>query len=455
MNAVLLCLLAFAARASAQTGERPSLARVTLSDAVSGALSHSRRLESLRKQGLQARESGRELSLRRLPSLGARFQATRGDGPVYSFGSLLQQRAFTAQDFSLDRLNGPGYRTNLQSSLELGVPLFTGFEFTELSALSRLSQESAQDALEGASQGLRYDAISVFLAALRAESTAKILAERISTSEKELEDASRLKAKGLVLGSDFYAAQALLSSMKAWREKVLGEAGTAAARLGVLLGGPEAAPSGSLGEAAYALGEEGRSLSSALSERRDIRLAQRSTQGARIQERRAERTLLPRVEAFAAVQTDSGDFSSAPSSRILGVRAGVPFGDPAYGARRAGARAGVESAEAEREDLADRARADLLQARRGHLAAAASLPLARDAVAKARESLELFRPLYREGRQSVLDVLRAELALAQAEAAYLENIAGLHGSYAALRLAEGSLDDAAAAAIGRNLEGKP
>ncbi|MEK7745304.1 MAG: TolC family protein, partial [Elusimicrobiota bacterium] len=70
-------------------------------------------------------------------------------------------------------------------------------------------------------------------------------------------------------------------------------------------------------------------------------------------------------------------------------------------------------------------------------------------------ALELFRPLYREGRQSVLDVLRAELALAQAEAAYLENLQALHASYAALRLAEGSFDDAAVAAIVRNLEARP
>ncbi|MEK9146408.1 MAG: TolC family protein, partial [Elusimicrobiota bacterium] len=444
-----------AAGAAREENGTGAAVRVSLPDAVSGALFRSPRLESLRKRGLQARESGRELSLRRLPSLGARFQATRGDGPVYSFGSLLQQRAFTAQDFALDRLNGPGYRTNFQSSLELGMPLFTGFELTEQAALAHLARAGAEEALDGASQALRYESLSLFLSALRAEGTARSLTERLLSSKMEAADASRLKDKGLVLGSDYYAAEAILASMEAWRQKVLGEAGAAAARLGVLLGRAEIAPAGTLNPGAYELQEEERSLSRALSERRDLRLALDTEEGARVQQRRAARTLLPRVEAFAAVQTDSGELSSAPSSRILGVRAGFPFGNPAYGARRAGARAGVESAEAEREDLADHVRADLLQARRGHLAAAASLPLAREAAGKARESLELFRPLYREGRQSVLDVLRAELALAQAEAAHLENLQALHASYAALRLAEGSLDDAAVAAIGRNLETRP
>ena len=48
-----------------------------------------------------------------LPRLQAQAGATYGDDPVYVFGSRLRQRAFTQEDFDLDRLNRPNALLNL------------------------------------------------------------------------------------------------------------------------------------------------------------------------------------------------------------------------------------------------------------------------------------------------------------------------------------------------------
>ncbi|HOI41794.1 MAG TPA: TolC family protein, partial [Elusimicrobiales bacterium] len=66
---------------------------------------------------------------------------------------------------------------------------------------------------------------------------------------------------------------------------------------------------------------------------------------------------------------------------------------------------------------------------------------------KARQSLELFRPLYRQGRQSVMEVLRAEQAVLEAKSAYYENLFKINLFYAQLRLASETLDDKAVSEI--------
>jgi len=76
----------------------------------------------------------------------------------------------------------------------------------------------------------------------------------------------------------------------------------------------------------------------------------------------------------------------------------------------------------------------------------------REALARARDSLEQVRPLYREGRQSVLDVLRAEEAVARLEEACLETIYRQRADWASLLAAQGRFDAAAVDALSRSLE---
>ena len=82
----------------------------------------------------------------------------------------------------------------------------------------------------------------------------------------------------------------------------------------------------------------------------------------------------------------------------------------------------------------------------------AALPELREAVARARDSLEQVRPLYREGRQSVLDVLRAEEAVARLEEARLETVYRQRSEWASLRAAQGLFDAEAVAVLSRSLE---
>ena len=92
-----------------------------------------------------------------------------------------------------------------------------------------------------------------------------------------------------------------------------------------------------------------------------------------------------------------------------------------------------ESAEESQKNLEESIRIEVSQAYDAYQGALTALPVAKDTLDRAAKSLDLFRPLYHSGRQSIIEVLRAEEGLAKAQAAYLQALFQAHIAY--LRLA--------------------
>jgi outer membrane protein TolC len=166
----------------------------------------------------------------------------------------------------------------------------------------------------------------------------------------------------------------------------------------------------------------------------------------------SRRSVLPHVEAFASIETNTEDFDSNPSNHTIGVRSQFPIGDPAYFSRRSQADSYSRLAQSQQESIEDRIRTDVVTALKTYQAATTSLPLMSAAVEQAQTSLKLFRPLYKEGRQSILDVLRAEDGLAQTQAAWLQTQAQVHLGYARLQWAIGQFGSSTVKTIASKLE---
>jgi outer membrane protein TolC len=396
----------------------------------------------------------REAQMKRLPSLTLNSEFTRGDNPVYVFGTLLEQRSFTQANFNLDSLNSPGLLSNFKNSFELGIPLFTGFELQSFERLGRLGRDAAASEQELTVQGARYAVVESFLQVILQEELSQALAERIAASSGEIENARKLKEKGLVLGSDYFAAQAILGGLKSWLTQV--EAGLDAARSGLaaLMGvAPQSlALRGVLAPKEYPLEPESELAADALRQRPELRRSALWEDMASVLRRKEDLSLLPKVEAFGAMETDTDEFNGNPWNKMFGVRASLPLGDPAYPSRRARAQASLEASRAETQQAQESVRIELSQVYQTYLGVRASLPIAKDTVDKAKQSLELFRPLYREGRQSIMEVLRAEEGLAKAESSCLEDLYNLHAGRARLLLAAGILDGPAVREIEQSLE---
>lgn len=427
-------------------------AAMDLTAAAEAAVLRSPAAAEAKARRTQAEAAGREVFWTRWPRLSARASAMRSDDPLYAFGELMMRRAVTAPDFNPDTLNHPGYRTAVHGSLELGVPLFTGFELTRSGKLAALAAEEA-DAMGGAAaQAVRLRTADAYLRDLKARALLSEIDARLATAKAAMDSAERLKKQGLVLGSDHQAALAVLSGLKAWRARAWAEHEASRAELGVLLGGAAPETTGALLDWSPPLESDADLVAAALASRPDLRAAGLRARSAGVRRQGAAASLLPSVDAFAAVNHSADGFNSGAASRLVGVRASLLFGDPAYASRRARAAADESAAAAAKAGAEDSARGEVLARAAGLRGLAAALPEVREALSRARGSLEQVRPLYREGRQSVLEVLRAEEAVARLEEARLETLYRQRAEWASLRAAQGLFDAGAVAVLSRSLE---
>jgi outer membrane protein TolC len=430
----------------------PPASAADLSSVVAAALERSPALAEARARAREARAAGDEASYSRLPRLTARASALRSDDPLIAFGSLLQERRVTQADFAPDTLNRPGYRTAVHGALELGIPLFTGFELTRARDLARLGADEA-DAFGGAAaQAVRLRAADGYVRGLKDRQLLAELDARIASAQKEVESAERLRKQGLVLGSDHQAALAILSGLKAWRARAAAEKNAHDSEMSVLLGAAAPEPAGALRDWTPPLEDDAALVAAALAGRSDLRAAGLRVSQAGVRERGASQSLMPVVDAFAAVETSADGLNSGSAARLVGLRASMPFGDPAYFARRGRAKARADAAGASRAQMEDEVRGEVLGRASGLRGLVATLPDLNESLARAQESLDLVRPLYREGRQSIMEVLRAEEAVARLEDSRLEALYRLRSEWAALRAAQGGLDDEAVAALAKSLE---
>jgi outer membrane protein len=430
------------------------LQAVSLGEAVDAALAKAPALRAARAEEAQARAAAREVRSWHWPALRAGMDATRGDDPVYVFGSLLRQRAFGPGNFALDSLNDPGPLTNVRSTLEAGVPLFMGFELRTGAALAGVALRQANARSEAAGQGVRLAVVDAALRELSLGEQLRAWDERLASAAAELASARRLKAKGQVLESDFFAAEALEAGMKAGRVALEEERAslrrTLTLRIGIDLSSSPL--KGRLIPPEDPLPSEDALMARALGARPELALARLEGEAAEASAKQESRGPLPRVEAFAGLETHTRDFASNPSQSVWGARASVALGDPALPARKARAEARLEAARASAGQAEETLRLEISQTLGACRSAEESLPLLTAARDRAAQALNLFRPLYREGRQSILDVLRAEEALARAEAAVWATITQAHTCRVKLLLAAGALDEDAVRHIQDRLE---
>jgi outer membrane protein len=440
---------------SGWTGAEDKRGTLPLERLVDTVLARNAGLRASQARVDEAEAGLRETRWRRLPMLSARSAFTRGDQPVYVFGSLMEQGRFGPNDFAINSLNHPNDLTNIQSSLDLGVPLFTGFELSSAARQSELAARQARHGQDQTAQQLRLQTAMAFLQLLQARAISKELDERLAASKEEIEDARRLKDRGVVLGSDYFAAQAIYGGLQTWKVQIQAEERTAQSRLEILTGQSDFNVPGLLTESTYTIPAEKAAQEQAFAQRPDLSAAASAVEQAEENSKQSGHSLLPRVDAFASLQTNTNDFSSNPSNHLYGVAARLPFGDPGYAARRLRAASGEAAARGAREAAEESARIDVDQAYRAYQATLESLAPVKETTESAAKSLQLFRPLYRSGRQSIIEVLRAEEGLAKARASYWQTLYQLHAGYLRLMAATGALDEKAIREAATRLEAKP
>ena len=430
-------------------------ASVTLEAAVEKGLKADNilKVEAARVSGAKAGLN--QARLARLGGFKLKGMYTDGTDPVYAFATAMKQGTFSMA--SMASINDPAAARNFSAGIEAGVPLFTGFAVSNAVKMGELGTEAARGGYERARAGITFKITYQWLTVLLRRRLAELASDSVKAAETELTTAQMLKDKGMVLGSDYYGAEAILSTLRGyslnWEKALELEKEKLAITLGMdAASGVDAA--GGLNEAAYAEKTRDGLASAASGGRRDIKALEKMAALSRISEAMQKNSVLPVVEAFGAWETNSGSLSDFRSNRMLGLRLTVPLGDPAYFAKKDAARAETLMAASRLDEARKQASTEVAEALNNYSAAKESLPVAKETLEKAKQSLELFRPLYRQGRQSVLEVLRAQASVLQAEAAYYETLYKLNLYHAQTLLASETLDAAAVAEMSNKLGGK-
>ncbi len=401
---------------------------------------------------IQAAASGRKIADGRLeearagrwPLLQFTETFTRGNNPVFVFGSLLEQGRFGPQNFEIGSLNNPSPLNNFRTAVHLKVPLFDQLETGTRIAQAQMSQEEASRQLELVSQQVRFEVIRAYYGILIAQNRKEVAAEAIRMAEADRNRARDLFETGLVVRADLLSSEVQLSELRQQQVESAGELLTARAYLNTVLGNP-AEPSpligGRLEERNFGVPDEEELVRQALRRRPDYLRAAATLRSTQEKIRGAWGQYLPRVDLFSTYGISGRDLASGDSDYIFGAGLTYNLFDRIRPSRLDQARAAYLQAKADLEQLANRLRLEVVQALQHYLSARENLHLAAQSVEQAREALRIVQDRYREGLTVITEVLRAQTALVRTQLSHLAARYNYTVGYANVLAASGQLAD--------------
>ena len=418
--------------------------RLTLQQAVAAALEHNPALK-LEAADMAASEASFRLSKAPLlPQIQFSENLSRGDDPVYAFGSKLRQQVFQASDFSPNSLNHPAplsdFNTNFSGRWVAFDSLHTQFQIKRASLLKQGVSASAGRT----SQEVIYRVLDAYESVLISSREAEVAKHAVETAQA-LYDQSRTRVNaGLAVESDALSAQVNLAARQEEFIQAQGSGQTAWAELeaavGVSLpGGPEGLEQ--LSEHSFSTSALEDEVETALESRPDLKslALQSSAQQAAVQSAKSD--FGPRVDAFGSWQTDRHSFAgSGGSNWMAGAELRVDLLPIEKHVRLQQEKASLLRAQAAEESARSTIRVEVSRAYFGRQSAVKMVDVARSSMAQAAESLRILRNRYDAGLVPLTDVLRAEDAERQSQSGYWQAVYRDALSYAALRLATGTLN---------------
>jgi outer membrane protein TolC len=370
---------------------------------------------------------------------------TRGDDPVYVFGSKLRQQSFTAADFALPVLNTPGPLNNWSTRIATQWNVFdSGVSWFGLSRSRKLAEAAGQQ-LERSDQELLYRVVNAYYGALLADKQVEVADAAVKSAQSVLELTSSRHQAGMVVEADLLSAQVNRGNRQQELIRAKNNALLARAQLnnelGVSLASDYTLPQ-QLVERELPAVNMAELETTALDKRPDLRRVrlEQEAQGKGIAS--AKGAFGPRLNFFLGWESDNRNFTSNGGNNVVGgfelqvdifqggAKAANLSLQKAYGERIAAMRTAAENG----------ARLDVRRAYLDWDANRQQLEVARTSVDQAKESLRIMQNRYESGLVTMTELLRAEEAADFAQTNYWQAVYRVQTSYAGVELAAGTLN---------------
>jgi outer membrane protein TolC len=372
--------------------------------------------------------------------------ATRGNDPVYVFGSRLRQQRFTADDFSLNKLNTPLPFGNFSTRFGGTWSLFDSFASWHGVTRAKQMNEAAGHQLERTEQEIVFRVVNAYYGALLATKQRELAEQALKTSQSILDRSQSRFDAGLVVESDLLTAKVRMAERQQELIRARNNLDLARVELNTALGVPMDSSfqtTETLTESALPIPVLQDVEKRALTNRPDLKRIQSEESAQRQSVAIAKSSFGPRVNAFAGWEMDNPTFVAGGGGNnwLGGVEMQIDlFQGGAKRAELARERALQEKVTALKQVASDGVRLEVRRAYYNLDSARQEVEVARAVIAQAQNSLRINQDRYDGGLTTVTDLLGAEEAAQRSQTDYWEAVYRFHTSYASLELASGTLN---------------
>ncbi|MFP5226866.1 MAG: TolC family protein [Acidobacteriota bacterium] len=430
-------LLAFAPLSA-----RPQTPTLTLRQAIDRALGQNSQT-AVAHADVQAAAAGVSMAKTGLwPRLNFTEDLSRGNDPVYVFGTKLRQQRFAQSDFSLNSLNRPTPVGNFATRFSGQWMLFNWFETQQQMRGAKLGADSAGSMAKAVDQGVVLQVVQAYQAVLYAQRQLEVANHEQQTAEALLHDAQTRVKAGLAIDSDLLSAQVNLAARQQEKIAAEGAVDTAWAELEAAMGGPvnphpELRPIEAKSFPAGALDED---VTKALAARPDLKALQQQTAAQHQAAKAAWSDYFPQVSAYGNWETDRQTFAGDGGNNwVAGAQINFDILPLSKRAHLAQARAAEAKAAAQERGQEQQIRLAVSRAFTDHQTAERMVATARASMDQSAEGLRILRNRYDAGLATMTDLLRAEDAQRQSQNSYWQAAYGNTVAYAALLYTTGQL----------------
>lgn len=417
---------------------------LTLQQAVRNALDQNPAFRESNDEADAARARLKQVQAGWFPRFDFHQDFTRGNNPVYVFGTKLAQRQFSNADFALNNLNTPLPLDNFQTRFDGRWRLFDSGQtlFHRRSAKKLVTAADFQT--EQARQDLILEVVRSYYGVLVLRENVRAANEAVKTAEASAQRMETMHNAGLIVDSDLLSAKVFLAQMKDREIRAQNDLALANMQSAREMGLPVDAatdPSETLTEPGALQKTVEEWTQTALEQRPALRAAQLQ-QDAMDQERKAAKAEFgPKIGLFGSTERDAMTLGG-PSGTNWTAGAQLEFNLFAGGAQKARLAEATANASKAKHGVEWFRSGVQMEVRKAYLdanAAAQRAAAARDASDQAKESLRIVQNRYETGLTTATELFRAQTARLEAITVYLSALQDWQVARAQLERAAGVL----------------
>jgi outer membrane protein len=440
--ALLLPALPFVPRSYSQEARQGRV--VTLAEAVHMALQQNPEFRTNQDDSDAARARLKQVQAAWFPRFDFHQDFTRGNNPVYVFGTKLTQRQFSATDFALNKLNTPTPFDNFQTRLDGQWLLFDSRQTQFRQKAAKKLVTAADFQTEQARQDLILEVVRTYYGVLVLQESAKAAEEALKTAEVSAKRMETMHIAGLIVDSDLLSAKVFVAQMKDRQIRAQNDLALAQMQLARLMGAAvdaPASPQGTLSEPGVPSGNVQEWMQTALAQRPALRAAELQENAMNDESKAAKSEFGPKIGLFGSTERDAMALGGpSGTSWTAGARLDVNiFAGGAQKARLAEAAANASKAKHNVEWFRSGIQMEVRKAYLDAESAAQRAAAARDAADQAKEGLRIIQNRYETGLTTVTELLRSETAQLDARTGYLAALQDWQVARAQLERAAGVL----------------